>query len=229
MKGLVIIATVLLGFVGGLYLLLRPSDMDLVRIEEDVAQLLDQGSESLAQITLVINALRSIRPNVQALDQELNGLRQQLDQLHRDFRALPEDRPSGNQDHAPFLRKRKQLRTRSEEVREQALGLLERVKLVNDYMHETQPQVQVMKEAFRKLFTLRRQLEQDGQTIEPALSQKIDYLYAEKESLLALARNVIATGSQNAAEGRTIASAVAGGVTRIIADAEALTRQLAAQ
>jgi len=228
LKGLVIIAAVLLGFAGGLFWLLRPSDRDLVRVEEDVARLLDESAGSLDQITLQFNTLRSIRPNLQGLRQELDTLRRQLDQFREEYRTLREERPAAKADHAPFLRRRQQLRTQADQLRQSTHGLAERVAVVDDFMRSTQPRIQVMKEVFLELFNLRRRLQQEGRKIDPDVNQKIDYLYGEKESLLALARSVINIGSQNAEQGRTIAASVAGGVERIIADAQALARILAA-
>lgn len=226
MKGLIIIAVLLLGFSGGLYLLLRPSEQDLVRIEEDAAKLLDEAAESLAATTRTLNSLLSIRPNLVNLDQELNQMRSAIEERRKLLATLQEERPERGQDRAPFLRRRKELRRELTELNQRAADLRDRVGLVDEYMRTTQPRVQAMNESFRSLFETRRRLEDAGVEIDRALTSKIDYLYREKETLLALARNVVVTGSKDVKEGRTLATSVAAEVERLIGDAVALTARL---
>ncbi|MFH0944965.1 MAG: hypothetical protein V2A76_07185 [Planctomycetota bacterium] len=226
MKGLIIITVLVLGFGGALYVLLRPSDMDLVRVEQDAESLLQETSMSLAGVTRTLNSLRSIRPNLTDLDRELNQMRAGIESRKALLDGMREERPGRGEDHAPFLRRRRELRQDLDQLNRSASDLLDRVELVDEYMRTTQARVQLMKERFRDLFQMRRKLEQAGTPLDPELVAKIKYLYAEKETVLALARNVVVTATRSVEEGRTLASSVASQVERIIADAVALTGRL---
>lgn len=110
MKGLIIISVLLLGFAGALYVLLKPSDQDLVRVEQDADRLLEEASLGLTGITRTVNSLRSIRPNLTDLDRELNQMRAGVENRQEVLRQMREERPERGEDHAPFLRRRKELR-----------------------------------------------------------------------------------------------------------------------
>lgn len=226
MKGLVILGVLLLAIAGSLYLLTRPSDVDLRRIEDEIGEQLRGGDATLTETTRLLNALRSIKPTIQVLDRDLNALREEGRALSGRLEQLRVERPEESQFRGTFLDVRRDVRQNAANYRIRCVDLQARSRIVDRFVRETEPRVKMMISSFAALFQLKNQREAAGQTIDEAVLVKIDYLQTEIQRKQALARSVFEVGSVNAEQGATLNETASREIALLIADVNAMHRRL---
>lgn len=227
MKGIAILLVLLLGVGGAFYLLSRPSDTDLVRLEQEIAGAVARGEETLREVTRLLNALRTVKPTILLLDADLDRFRREAERLNGVLGQLEVERPREAEPRGGFIQRRKEVRTEAETFAGGAADLGARAEVVDRFVRETEPQVKRMLAVFGALFARKNELEQAGEPIDAAILLRIDYLQAEIQRKQALARSVFDVGSRDAAQGAVMNQTAAKEIALLIQEAEALAAQLA--
>ncbi|MBI4881084.1 MAG: hypothetical protein HY812_15720 [Planctomycetes bacterium] len=227
MKALAIVSLLAAVILAALFLLLSPSNADIRRIEDEAAALLEEASAALSEATGILNALRVVKPTILVLDNDLNGLRAQAETQLRQLDELRGERPDAGDYRGGHIERRKAARQAAQQLCNLSQGLVERARLIEAFLRDTQPRVQLMLARFGELYALRNRMVQQGKKIDAALLTKIDYLQEEVQRKQSLARSVLDVGARDAREGTTLRETAAREIELLIAEVEALARLLA--
>lgn len=226
MKGLVILAGLALAIGGSLYALLRPSDTDLTRVEDDIGDALDRSRQVLAESVRVLNPLRLINPTLLPLDHDLAALRTRSDQASARLENLRGSRPAGAAAHEAALRERKEARADAQTLLADTTAFAQRVGLTDSVLRETQPLVQTMLGLWQRAAATREQIEQTGATLDADLALKVDQIarrVGETRNLAAQARDA---AMRDAKEGDSMARTAAADTQAVIADLKTVIEKL---
>ncbi len=226
MKGIAILAILVAVIGAALFALLKSSDTDLVRIEEEIGSTLDEVNHELLAVTRTVDALRSIRPDILVLDRDLAGNRSEETRQRQQLESLQRERPKEGEDRASFIENRRQARRAAEELRRRVEDLDARASILHSFMLETQPRVKVMIAAFGDLFQLKEQKLAEGKTLDDEILVKIDYLKTDVERKRSLAKSVFETGSQSAQDGKVLNDTARKEIELVIEEIHALARRL---
>ncbi len=227
MKALGIVSLLAAVIGASLFLLLKPSNADIRRLEDELAALLEEVSTALADATGILNALRVVKPTLLVLDNDLNGLRARAEVQRARLEELRGESPPAGDHRGGYIDRRRAARQEAALLRDQATALLERARLLEAFLRDTQPRVQLMLARFGELYAVRNRMLQQGKQIDPALLTKIDYLQEEVQRKQSLARSVFDVGARDAREGKTLHETAAREVELLITEIEALARLLA--
>lgn len=222
MKGIVILVLLVAAIVGGTCALLHRSDADLVRLEDAIGAQVDAAAASLNDVTLRLTPLRAIKPNVTAIDLELQKLREELEKTRRALEAFRASRPGENGPRGEFLDQRRAIRESSTALAGKAKTLLDKVVLVDDFMRKTQERVQLMRDAVTRLYKIKNDAAAAGKTIAPELQLKLESLAQKANEMQQIAREFMNSDSRDLAQARTMAATVANETETVIASLQTL-------
>jgi hypothetical protein len=227
-KGLLILAAVAIGIGASLFWLLRESDTDLRRVEDDVQARLDECEATLRDAYRVLSGLRAIQPSklMLTLERAVEQMRAGVDTRRKDLAALRLARPEADAPRGPFLDARKTARAQAEGLLASARQLERRITLLDDFTRNTEEDLRLMIERKASLFRLRQQLEQSGAAVEPALLVKIEQLAQEAETVRTTASQVAPAAAEDLAQAEILARTAQTEVERVLHEQEATIRRV---
>ena len=221
MKGLVILAALTAVIGGALYALMRPSDVDLERVEQDIEQALSDAGDSLADVVRILNPLRAINPTLQALDADLAQRRDEVAALTARLEQLKSSRPNTSAARGRFLSERRQVRADANRLVVAAGDLRRRAELTDQVMREIQPRVQTMLAMVQALVTKRDHYEAANGELTGELALKVDQIVERAQKTRSFAAQSRQVVMRDVADGESMAKTVKNDVEQVIVDLQA--------
>lgn len=228
MKALLIVLGLVVGLGAALFVLFKDSYTDLRRLEDEIKTPLAAAQADLNQSTTALAALRAVRPQMLRLDERLTELRQMLDQHHRRLQQFSESRPEGGASRQPLLEERDLAKRQAVELAAACTEFRERVTLLDEFVRQTEPQLNKMLANAGALFTSRAALAAQKRPEFDALVVKLDQLGSESSSTQRMAAQVLDTAAKDVAQARVLAETSRREVQRIVAEQTAVAHQIEA-
>ncbi len=227
MKGLVIFAVVVAAIGASLWLLFRPSDRDLRRLEAETRASIDALQERLNDAASSLNRLRATRPNVGQLDQQLADFRRKKEQLEQELAREAAESPDPSIERASFIDARRKAATQAEAERAAADDFVKKIGVLEGFVRDALPRLQVMLLQSQQLVATRDSIVARKVALDEALRVKVDALVARATSARNLAAQVLDVGADDSARVKTIAQTARSDIERIVAEQQELARELA--
>ncbi|MBK6939933.1 MAG: hypothetical protein IPH13_06970 [Planctomycetes bacterium] len=228
MKALVIVLGLLVGLGAALFVLFKDSYADLARLEADVRTTLDTAQADLNQSTTALAALRAVRPQMLRLDERLTELRRNLGAQNARLQQFSSTRPQGDARRQSMLEERDLAKRQALELATACTEFRDRVTLLDEFVRQTEPQLNQMLANAGALFASRPALAAPKRPELDALVVKLDQLSSESASTQRLAGQVLDTASKDVAQARILAETARREVQRIVAEQAAIARQIEA-
>lgn len=228
MKALVIVLGLVVGLGAALFVLFKDSYADLARLEADVRSTLNAAQADLNQSTTALAALRAVRPQMLRLDERLTELRRNLDAQQARLQQFSTTRPQGDAGRQSLLEERDLAKRQALELAAACTEFRDRVMLLDEFVRQTEPQLNQMLANAGALFATRAALAEPKRPELDALVVKLDQLSSESASTQRLAGQVLDTASKDVAQARILAETARREVQRIVAEQTAIARQIEA-
>ncbi len=226
MKGIVILGVLIAAIGGSLWLLFRPSDRDLRRLEADCRSVLGQVSDQLNEASAALNRLRASRPNLVSVDQQMAGLRRRRELLDQELARQASESPPAKAERAPLIDARKKLGDDARGVLAAAAELREKIGVLDDFVRESLPRLQVMLLLSQEMTAAKEVAAARAAPLEDKLRVKLESLVNQAASTRNLAGQVLDAGSETPDRLRGVALAAKNEIERIISEQQELMRQL---
>lgn len=225
MKGLAILLTLAVITGGALFALLRDSDQDLVRVEDEISEALDQAADRLASATRTIDPLRTINPTAFPLDKDLGDYRENLASQRAALDQLRATRPESESQRGAFLKQRRDARDSAHALVQQTQSLVERGALLEEILRDLQPRVQTMQSLMGMVHEARRAVAATDD-LSPELATRLDQLQVLVGNTRVLAAETRKVAMVDAKQARDMHRTLQAEVSTIIKDLEAAMDRL---